>query len=194
MRLRSSLPSLHLGMAAASVGTLGLSGTYLYLMAAEGRASVFLCLFLTPFFLVGAGLGYFGLRGLFRLARYGRWELEVPGSGGVLGRPLPVTLHPGRAVAAAADLQCRLRCVRLVFGRQGVRSSQTVLWQSAWTVPATTLLPQGGLPLTLPLPEDGPVSQRSPQQGTATVWQLNVVVESSGMTEEPVFDIPVSHG
>ena len=191
MRIRSINSVMHLGMAAASFFTLGLCSIYLYLMAVEGRASVFLVVFLTPFFLFGAVLAFVGFRGLYRRVRYGGWELEIPDAGGVLGRELQATLLPRRSVRPTINLECQLRCVNFVFAGQGRPSQQHELWKTGWTVERTDIHPETGLALTLPLPPTGRPSSESRQEGRATRWQLNVQVVSDVMSEEPVFDIPV---
>ncbi len=184
---------MHLGMAAAGLGTLGLIGTYFYLMWAAGRASVLLYVVVAPFMLMGSLLAFFGGRGFLRLAWLGSWQLEVPDEGGVLGQPLRATLFPRRAVTPAGDVQCRLRCVRFVSRQRGSSSSSntSTLWQSAWTIPAATIQPTLGLELSLPLPAAGNPTAVDRRSGSGIIWQLNVVIPSQGSSEEPVFDLPV---
>jgi len=193
MRIKSHAPLMHLGMAAAGLLTLVLIGTYFYLMWAAGRAAWLVYLFVSPFVLVGTLLAFFGGRSFVRVAWLGSWELEMPDQGGVLGQPLRATLFPRRAVTPAGDLQCRLRCIRIV--RRQIRNSSTsdttTLWQTSWTVQAATIHPTLGVPLDLPLPATGEPTAIDRRSGSGIVWQLNVVIPTPGSSEEPVFDLLV---
>jgi hypothetical protein len=197
MRIRSGTPVLYLSLVAASVVTVGLAGTFLYLMWRQGRATVGFTLFLTPFLAMGMLLGFFGTRGLVRLARYGRWELEVPDGGCVLGATTRVTLLPQRETRPTGEIQCRLRCVcsarTRVHGSQG-RSGHAVhdtLWEEAWTVPASPIPPDLGLVLALRFPPGGLPTAVDGRTGSGIQWQLNVVVPTAAYTHEAMFEIPV---
>jgi hypothetical protein len=192
MRIKSHAPWMWVGMAAASVPTLGLSGTFLYLMRQEGRDAWFVYLVMAPFLLVGVLLAYFGLRAVLRLVVRGSWQLEVPDAGGVLGRPLESRLFPGRRERRpTGDITCRLRCIRIIRNsRASARNIVSTLWETTWTVTAAVIHPQVGLALELPLPDTGLPSQMD-RTGSGVQWQLNVVVPSRRMSEEPVFDLPV---
>lgn len=184
---------MYLGMTAAGMLTLAFIGTYFYLMWAAGRASILLYVVVTPFMLMGSLLAFFGGRILLRTAWLGSWQLEVPDGGGVLGQPLRATLFPRRAVTPAGDLQCRLRCVRIVRRQGGSSSSSntTTLWHSSWTLQSATIQPTLGLELNLPLPATGHPTSVDRVSGSGVTWQLNVVIPSQGSSEEPVFDLPV---
>ena len=91
------MPGLYVGMAVASLGALGLSGTFVYLARQSGRDTWVVYLVMAPFLLTGLLLAFFGVRGLGRLALYDTWILDVPAGGVVLGQPCAVTLHPTRA-------------------------------------------------------------------------------------------------
>lgn len=197
MRIRSGTPVLYLSLAAASVVTVGLAGMFLYLMWRQGRATVGFTLFLTPFLGMGMLLGFFGTRGLVRLGRYGRWELEVPDEGGVPGATTRVTLLPQREVRPTGEIQCRLRCVRSartrVHGSHG-RSGNAVhdtLWEESWTVPASPIHPDVGLVLGLRFPSDGQPTVVDGRTGSGIQWQLNVVVPTAAYVHEAMFEIPV---
>jgi len=107
MRIKSHAPFIYAGMTAAGVVTLAFMGIYAYLMRQDGRDRWFFYTFLAPFVLAGTLLTYFGGRFLLRLARFGSWQLDVPGSGGELGRALAVTLFPTRARSPTGELICR---------------------------------------------------------------------------------------
>jgi hypothetical protein len=180
-----------LGMAAAAVPTLGLSGTFVYLMRQEGRDSWFFYVVMAPFLLTGVLLAFFGLRALLRIVIRGSWQLEVPDQGGVLGRPLKVTLFPARERRPTEALTCRLRCIRIVRSSRALaRGNVNTLWEKSWTTTSAVIQPQLGLALDLPLPATGEPSHMD-RTGSGVQWQLNVVVTSQGMAEEPVFDLPV---
>jgi len=196
IRLRSHTPSLHVGLTVASIGTLGLAGTYCYLMWRDGRAGVFFTLFIAPFLLMGALLGFFGIRGLLRLARFGSWVLVVPGRGGQLGVPLDVTLLPTREVTPSGELQCRLRCLRSTMSRtSGAGASRpsdnTALWEEEWTLGTGILHPRMGVALTLPFPDEGQATDVDRTTGAGIRWQLNVVVPTKDFSHEAMFEIPV---
>jgi len=196
MRLRSDTPILHASLTAASIGTLGLAGTFFYLMWMDGRASVWFTLFIAPFLLMGVLLGFFGLRGLARLARYGTWVLTVPENGGQLGAPLSVSLSPTREVAANGELLCRLQCVRTMAWRNrggggSARSESTTLWKEEWKLRTGILHPRLGLGLTLPFPDEGLETNVDQTTGSGIRWQLNVVVPTEAFSHEAMFEIPV---
>ncbi len=196
MRIKSHAPLMWLGMAAASVPTLGLPSTFLYLMRQEGRDGWFVYVVMAPFLLVGVLLAFFGLRSLLRLVVRGSWQLEVPDEGGVLGRPLRAKLLPTRARKPTEDLTCRLRCIRIIRNSSSSRSSANArtevktLWEQTWQIAAGVIDPQLGLALDLPLPNTGEPSQMD-RTGSGVQWQLNVVIPSQGWSEEPVFDLPI---
>ena len=173
--------------------TLGFVGTYLFLMWRAGRATWLVYLVTAPFFAVGALLGFFGLRGLMRLLRFGHWHLEVAGSGGVLGQPMRVTLFPGREVTPSGEIQCDLRCLRVTVVNGGKNQSMDTktLWESSWKVTSSTILKEMGLNLSLPLPESGQATSQDSPSGGGIKWQLTVRIPMPGMSDEPVFDIPV---
>ncbi len=193
MRIKSHAPFMYVGMTVAGIATLGLIGAYFSLMWAADRASFLLYLVVSPFVLMGSLLAFFGGRHLLRLAWLGSWQLEIPNGGGVLGQPLPATLFPRRAVTPDGELQCRVRCVRIQ--RQGGASSSssntTALWESSWTMRAGTIHPKVGLTLNLPLPATGNPTAVDRRSGSGIVWQLNVVIPSPGLSEEPLFDLPI---
>lgn len=198
MRIKSHTIKLHLVLTAASIPTLGLAGTFLFLMWREGRATVVFTLFITPFLLMGLLLGYFGLRGLLRLARFGSWELEVPNGGGRFGVPLRVTLFPSREATPTGELQCRFQCVRSAVSRargtQGTstRNAHATLWEESWTLRAGVLQPRLGLELTLPMPASGQPTSVDQHTGSGIRWELNVVIPASSHAHEAMFEIPVS--
>lgn len=191
MRIRSHAPWMWVGMAVASVPTLGLPGIFVYLMRQEGRDSWVVYVVMAPFLLAGALLAFFGARALLRLAVRGSWQLEVPDGGGVLGRPLQARLFPTRERRPTEPLTCRLRCVRIVRNSNASgRTNIDTLWETTWTVPSAAIQPQLGLALRLPLPDTGEPSQMN-RLGSGVQWQLNVVVPLKDGSEEPVFDLPV---
>lgn len=195
MRINSHAPLMYVGMTAAGVITLAFMGIAVYLAQQQGRDSWVLYAFLSPFVLMGAALTFFGGRFLVRWARIGSWQLDVPAGGGELGRPFLVTLFPSRRRESSGDLTCHLRCIRIrklaARGSSAGRSDITTLWETTWTIPAGTIHPNIGVPLTLPLPESGEPTNISPQSGAGTQWQLNVVVPTRGFSDESVFDLPV---
>ncbi|HYN04450.1 MAG TPA: hypothetical protein VE359_18520 [Vicinamibacteria bacterium] len=172
--------------------TVGFMGTYVYLMGRAGRASWLLYMVTAPFFAVGALLGFLGLRGLIRLLRFGHWHLDVAGAG-VLGQPLRVTLFPGRELTPSGEIDCELRCLRVTVLSAGKsqRMDTKTLWESSWKVTSSTILKEVGLALSLPLPASGQVTTQDPHSGGGVKWQLTVRIPLRGMTDEPVFDVPV---
>lgn len=176
-------------MAAAGVITLGFIGTYIYLMRQAGRDAWYLYLFTAPFLLMGSVLAYFGVRTLLRLALFGSWELEVPAQGGVFGQPFEVTLFPTRERVPSGPLTCHLRCIRISRGTD--RSDVKPVWESTWTTSTALIHPRIGTPLSLLLPDRGEPTNIDRRTGAGVQWQLNVVIPSKAMAEEPVFDLPV---
>ena len=194
MRIKSHAPVMHLGMAAAGLGTLGLIGTYAYLMWANGRAGILLSVVVAPFLMMGSLLAFFGVRGFIRQAWLGSWQLEIPDEGCVLGQRVSARLFPRREVVPTGELQCRLRCVRFVPHQDrhtASGSNVTTLWHLSWTMPSATIHPTRGLSLSLQLPETGQPTVIDRKGGVNFTWQLNVVIASAGRSEEPVFDLPV---
>lgn len=190
MRIKSHAPWMWVGMAAASVPTLGLSGTFVYLMRQEGRDTWLVYMVMAPFLLVGVLLAFFGLRALLRIAVRGSWQLEIADEGGFLGRPLRARLFPTRERRPTGELTCRLRCIRIFRNaRASARSNVDTLWEASWTVTSAVIQPQLGLALELPLPSTGEPSQMD-RTGSGVQWQLNVVVPLQDGSEEPVFDLP----
>ena len=182
-------------MAAAGVITLGFIGTYIFLMRQAGRDVWYLYVLMAPFLLMGSLLAFFGVRTLLRLARFGSWEIEVSAQGGVFGQPFEVTLFPTRERVPSGPLTCHLRCIRISRFSGGSRTpSRTdvkTLWESTWTTSTALIHPRIGVPLSLPLPDRGEPTNIDRRTGSGVQWQLNVVIPSKGMSEEPVFDLPV---
>lgn len=197
MRLRSGTPILYVSFVAASIVTLGLSGTFLFLMWRQDRATVGFTLVIAPFLMMGTLLAFFGVRGLVRLARHGSWHLDVPDEGGRLGAPLRATLLPQREVTPSGEIQCRLRCVRSsrtrVHGTQGrtAGANHDTLWEESWARRTGTIHPRMGLELTLPFPADGQPTFDDQRTGSGIQWQLNVLVPTEGHAHEAMFEIPV---
>ena len=176
-------------MAAVGLITLGFIGTYIYLMRQAGRDVWFFYVFVAPFLLVGGLLAFFGLRKMLSLARFGSWEIDVPAQGGVLGQPLEVTLFPARERVPTGPLTCQLRCIRI--SRNRARGHVNTLWTTSWTTSTALIHPLIGLRLMLPLPDDGEATNIDRCTGSGVQWQLNVLIPSEAMSEEPVFDLPV---
>lgn len=198
MRIRSGTPLLHASLVAAALVTLGLAGTFLYLKWRQGTATVGFTIFMAPFLLMGGLLAFFGARGLFRLARHGGWQLDLPDEGGRLGTSLRATLLPRRPVTPNGEIQCRLRCVRSVRtqvqGNRGRLSagSHVTMWEESWAVKTDRVIHPGqGLDLTLPFPADGQSTVTDERTGSGIQWQLNVVVPTRGYDHESMFEIPV---
>jgi hypothetical protein len=148
----------------------------------------------------GPGLLFAGLsvRALVRRGRLGPWELECPDGGIELGEPRLVQLMPPRVVAATGDVECTLTCIRST-PRGGARSTGGVhepagagsqrLFDTSWSVPASTSDPKTGLPITLPMPQSGLASRRG-REGNVE-WKLSVRLAVDGSTHEMEFEIPV---
>ncbi len=189
MRIKSHAPWMFAGMAAAGAITLGFIGTYIFLMRQAGRDVWYLYVLMAPFLLMGSLLAFFGVRTLLRLAWFGSWGIEVPAQGGVFGQPLEVTLFPTRERVPSGPLTCHLRCIRI--SRNTARADVKAVWDTTWTTSTALIHPRIGLPLTLPLPDRGEPTNIDRRTGAGVQWQLNVVISSKGMSEEPVFDLPV---
>lgn len=190
MRIKSHAPLMYAAMVAAAAGTLGISGTFVYLMRQEGRATAIVYIAMAPFLLMGTFLAWFGGRGLVRAALYGSWQLDLPDGGGVIGRPLRATLIPSRERRPDGEITCRLRCARRSGGGKQ-RTEVATLWETTWTTSTALIHPRQGLELTVPIPETGQGTDLD-RQAAGIFWQLNVVIPSGGSTEEHVFDLPVS--
>lgn len=196
MRIKSHTWTLYAGLTAASLGALGLPGTLLWLKVAEGTGSVLLYVFVTPFLVAGLFMAYFGIRGLFRLVVHGIWELECPDEGGLLGRKLLVRLIPPRVVTPEGTIRCVMRCARTrqLGGGPKARRETITLWETEWSVQSSTLHPQLGLEIEIPLPDTGEPTNVSPQDATGVRWQLNTVVTLGGVEQQSVFEFPVRAG
>lgn len=144
-----------------------------------------------PFFAIGALLGYFGLSGLIRRLRFGLWhlDLEPPEA---RERSLRATLYPGRDITPVGDVRCELRCYTVAVMDTGKTRSTNmkVLWETSWNVTAATILKDAGLRLNLPLPEHGKINNNG-RPGDGVKWQLSVFVPSPGMSDGPIFELPV---
>jgi hypothetical protein len=190
MRITSHAPLMYAAMVAAALGTLGISGTFVYLMQREGRATAIVYVVMAPFLLMGTFLAWFGGRGLVRAALHGGWQLDLPDGGGVLGQPLRATLIPSRERRPDGEITCRLRCARRTGGGKQ-RAQITTLWETIWTTQTALIHPRQGLQLTVPMPASGEPTALD-RHGGGIFWQLNVAIPSSGATDEQVFDLPVS--
>ena len=194
MRIKSE-SSMWAGiMTLVAVLTIGFIGTYFYLMWVAGRATWFVYFFTAPFFLVGAGLGYWGVRGLIRRLLFGVWQLEVPRPG-VLGNPMEVRLFPGRDVLPVGGIRCNLCCLlnsTINTGRSMSTNSKT-LWEHSWVVTSPAIQRDTGLNLTLPLPARGSTTHSFSVGPSPNVkWQLTVNVPFRRGSDEPMFDIPIA--
>jgi hypothetical protein len=168
-------------------------GIYVYLMQQSGKATWVVYAFTAPFFLAGIGIGYWGVRGLIRLARYGDWYLEATRPG-VLGETMDVRLFPGSDVAPVGEIECHLCCIRSDSIDTGKSRSMkiTTLWESTWMVTSDTLLKNVGLSLSLPFPEkDAAAFDQSEAFGRKPEWKLTVRVPLAGRSDAPIFEIPV---
>lgn len=193
MRIRSHATGIYVGMTFAGIGALALPGTLVYLKRAAGEGSTFLYVAMAPFLLVGAALFVFGVRGVANGLFGGAWELDVPDAGGMVGRPLTTTLFPPRHVVVDGELRCQLRVVSRT-NRGGGSIDMKTHFQTEWTQPASTVLPQTGVAIVLPLPSEGPSTMESDRGASYTRWQLNVSVPSGGSEQDLVFDVPVYGG
>jgi hypothetical protein len=178
-----------------SVITIAFMGTYVYLMWRAGRAGWLVYLVTAPFFLMGAILGGAGLRGLLRLLRFGHWHLEISGPG-ALGRPLRAKLLPRRDVTPAGEIRCDLRCldVTIVNTGKNQRMDTKTLWETSWNVTSPTIPKDEGLSLSLPLPAGARATTQASNGGAGIKWQLTVLVRTRGLSDEPIFDVPVVGG
>jgi len=186
---------MYLGMAAAGTITLAMMGVFVYLMRQQGRDVWFLYVFLTPFILAGALLAYFGGRFLLRRVLYGSWLLDVPGTGGEIGRAFDVTLFPSRTRVPSGELTFHLRCIRIVrrtgVGSSGGSADIKTLWETTWELNSGPIQPNRGLPLSLPMPATGEPTNMDRRTGSGTQWQLNVVIPTRDFEDQAVFDLPV---
>jgi hypothetical protein len=107
----------------------------------------------------------------------------------VFGQPFEVTLFPTRERVPAGPLTCHLRCIHI--SRTRARADVKPVWESTWTASTALIHPRLGLPLSLPLPDRGEPTNIDRRTGGGVQWQLNVVIPAAGMSEEPVFDLPV---
>lgn len=195
MRIKSQSSTWAGIMTAVGTITLVFMGTYLYLMWSDGRATWPVYLVTAPFFAMGSLLGYLGLRGLLRLLRFGHWHLDVPDSGGVLGEPPRVTLLPSRDVTPEGEIECELRClsVKVVNFGKTQRMDTKTLWESSWRVTSSTILREAGLKLSLKVPAAGETTPQASAEGGTVKWQFTVRIPTLGMSDEPVFDVPILH-
>ncbi len=192
MRIKSQSSTWAGIMALVATLTISFMATYLYLMWQAGRATWLVYLVVAPFFGMGLLLGYLGVRGLVRRLRFGLWHLELAAPG-VLGQPLQVALLPGRDLKLTGEIRCDLRCLRvtIVSAGKNQRMETKTLWESSWNVTSPTIRKEMGLSLSLPLPSDGEATSQGSRDGAGIKWQLTVLVPAQGMSDEPVFDVPV---
>ncbi len=181
-------------MTVVAVLTTGFVGTYLYLMWQAGRATWFVYLFTAPFFLISAGLGYWGVRGLIRLVLFGQWYIEVLRPG-VLGQTMEVRLFPKRDVMPVSEIVCHLCCLQsnsIDTGRSRSANIKT-LWETSWNVTSPAILKEVGLSLSLPLRERSSAPSVPTVGGSPTFkWQLTVNVPMQGASDQPMFDVPIA--
>ena len=146
----------------------------------------------------GALCVFLSAKALVARARTGPWELECPAGGIELGAPRLVQLMPPRVVAPKGDVECTLTCIRST-PRQGPASTGGVhdpsgagsrrLFDTSWSVPASTLDPRSGLPISLPMPQSGMPSRRG-RDGNVE-WKLSVTIAVDGTEHALEFEIPV---
>jgi hypothetical protein len=188
MKIRSRTPVLAAAFAAASVVTLALTGTLLYLKHREGELGGCLVAFLAPFVLAGIGLAALAVRELVGIARYGTWELECRDGGGVVGEPLEVRIRPGRPVEPTGEATLTVSCVAAAARHSG---QATVLGQSASSVASGSHVdPRAGFATTLELPARLPPST-DPGAGQAILWQLTVEMPARRGDVHVTFVLPV---
>jgi hypothetical protein len=198
MRITASSWTLPLAFAAASLVTLGMSGTLLFFKSRDGSLTAGLALFMTPFVLAGLGLAYMAARELKRLLRYGTWAIEIADSGGFLGKPLAVRVIPARPVEPTGDLKLSLHCIETVtyrsHGSKGTetKSKTRTIWAGDVAVPAPTAELRAAQPFTtsVDLPSGQPPSGKD--GGDSITWQVTIDVPASDGGVSASFTVPVS--
>jgi hypothetical protein len=73
---------------------------------------------------------------------------------------------------------------------QATQTRSQRLFDTSWTLSASTLHPQSGVSMPLPMPPFGQASRRGPA-GTIE-WKLSVIVTADGAAHEMEFEIPVA--
>lgn len=198
MKIRNRASGLILAFAAASVVTLGLTGTLAYLKHREGELGGCLIAFLAPFALAGVGLALLGLRELLGLLRYGTWELECADGGGVAGEPFPVHIRPGKPLEPTGPVKLTLRVVESTTqrfrgtGGTDTRMDSRVLASRQSTVATGPQLgPRTPFAATLELPAGLPASTDPRAGDRAILWQLVVEVPGRRGDAHVTFELPV---
>jgi hypothetical protein len=198
MRITASSWTLPLAFSAASLVTLGLSGTLVLLKYRDGSLTPMLGLFMTPFLLAGLGLAYMAFRETARLLRYGTWAIEIADSGGFLGKPLALRVIPARPVEPSGDVKLTLHCIETVtyksHGSKGTetRSKTRTIWTRDATVPAPVAELRAAQPFTttVDLPDGLPPSGK--EGGDSITWQVTLDVPAGDGGVSASFTVPVS--
>jgi hypothetical protein len=178
----------------AGLFTLSFIGFYVFVMVQGGKGSWFLYVFVTPFFLVGFALAAWGVRGLLRRVLFSQWyvEFERPG---VLGQAMNMRLFSGQDVTPVGDIECNLCCLRndSIATPNNRVSKITTLWETTWQVRVALIPAKLGTTLSLPLPENSALSSNGHGGfGSSLEWQLTVNIPLQGLSDAPIFKIPVS--
>jgi hypothetical protein len=148
---------------------------------------------------LGLLIAWLSAKRLVTRVRFGRWELECPDGGGTLGVPLEITLLPPQTVTASADVECTLTCfasrpagARSTSGghHRPTGSSSQTLFDTSWTLRPASVHPRTGVPIVLPLPDYGLLSQRS--RARTVEWKFSVRFPAGRTTHEMEFEIPVT--
>ena len=201
MKIRARTTTLMAAFAAASLVTLALSGTLLYLKHRDGELGGCLVVFLAPFVLAGVGLALLALRELIAIVRYGTWELECADGGGVAGESLPVRIRPGRKIEPSGPVKLTLRVVAATThryrgtGGTDTRTDSQVLSRRESTVTTGPQVdPRSGFAATLELPAGLPASTDPRSTDQAILWQLIVEVPGRRGDAHVTFALPVRAG
>ena len=200
MRIRSQTSFVAAMMLLLGIVMIGIPAGLLHAFAADGPVPTGVWVLAVPFGGLGLLFAWLSTKRLVSRWRVGPWELECPDSGVAFGQPHSVQLMPPRVMTPTVPLECRLTCLgsrprtgaRSTSGgvHQSSQSNTRTLFDTSWTFPASTLHPQSGVSMPVPLPPFGLGSRRG--RAGAIEWKLSVIVTADGSAHEMEFEIPVA--
>ncbi len=144
---------------------------------------------------IGMGLAAWAVYTVLQWRKFGNSEFEIFSNPGVLGGYLEGRIHTNIRQRPDDGFALTLSCIRKVTTGSGDsrRTSEKVLWQDSFDVPANTLLagPHGAsVPVRFVIPYDaGPATDT--EAAAPVEWRLEVAAELPGVDYSTHFSVPV---
>ncbi len=144
---------------------------------------------------IGMGLAAWAAYTVLQWRKFGHSEFEIFSNPGVLGGYLEGRIHTNIRNRPEDGFALTLSCIRKISTGSGDnrRTTEKVLWQDAFDIPANTLLagPHGAsVPVRFVIPYDaGPATDT--EAAAPVEWRLEVGAELPGVDYSTHFSVPV---